>query len=226
MKRPLPMLGNVEIASACPMKWTDMISTPDARVRACMACRKHVYNVSEMTALEVDRLIFTTEGRACVRYWQRSDGTILLGDCELRKRQATGAAAGVLGAVLAVAGAFTVYARAPELPGMRSGGELAGSIGSYDDPAIVRGRPAIRPGFGEPGSGVVGPEALHDVRAFGGALGAMAFEPSTYWEPGDAKPAEAPRPRPPGAAVGDDLLSTLTPPSLEHAHAASMPDRK
>src|SRR5688500_7896142 len=97
-KARLPVLPNIRVATPCRADWNQMIG--DDRVRACGACEKNVYNLSEMTRDEAEALIVAKEGRLCVRYFQRKDGTILLKDCAVgvaqkRKRRiiAAGAAA-------------------------------------------------------------------------------------------------------------------------------------
>ena len=97
-KARLPVLPNLLVATPCRADWNQM--TGDDRVRACGACEKNVYNLSEMTRDEAEALILAKEGRLCVRYFQRTDGTILLKDCAVgvaqkRKRRiiAAGAAA-------------------------------------------------------------------------------------------------------------------------------------
>jgi len=77
--RKLPVLADIRVASPCKASWADM--TGDERVRHCGECKKNVYNLSEMTRDEAEALIFAHEGRLCVRYFQRTDGTILFGDC-------------------------------------------------------------------------------------------------------------------------------------------------
>lgn len=106
----LPVLPNIRVATPCNASWSDM--TGDDRVRACGSCNKNVYNLSEMTRDEAEALILEKEGRLCVRYFQRKDGTILLKDCAVgiaqkRKRRlfAAGAAAVLAG------GGFAAYER-------------------------------------------------------------------------------------------------------------------
>jgi hypothetical protein len=41
----------------------------------------NVYNLSEMTRPAAESLLLAKEGRLCVRYWQRADGTILTRNC-------------------------------------------------------------------------------------------------------------------------------------------------
>jgi hypothetical protein len=98
----LPVLPNIRVASPCRADWNKMTKLDgDDRVRACADCNKNVYNLSEMTRDEAEALILAKEGRLCVRYYQRHDGTILLKDCEIgvvakRKRRLIAAGAAVL----------------------------------------------------------------------------------------------------------------------------------
>jgi hypothetical protein len=72
-------LDRIEVASPCPMEWDDMRG--DARVRRCDSCRLRVYNLSAMTRAEAMALIRHREGRLCIRFYRRSDGTVLTRDC-------------------------------------------------------------------------------------------------------------------------------------------------
>jgi hypothetical protein len=63
----------------------------DNRVRFCDQCQLNVYNLSELSRVEAERLIAATEGRLCARFYRRADGTVLTKDCPvglraLRKR--------------------------------------------------------------------------------------------------------------------------------------------
>ncbi len=104
----LPVLPNLRVASPCSADWNQM--TGDERVRHCGSCNKNVYNLSSMTRDEAEALIVAKEGRLCVRYFQRKDGTILLKDCEVgvskaRKRKLIAAGA----AVLLAGGGYAAY---------------------------------------------------------------------------------------------------------------------
>ena len=104
----LPVLPNIRVASPCRADWNQM--TGDDRVRACAACNKNVYNLSSMTRDEAEALIVAKEGRLCVRYFQRQDGTILLKDCAVgvkQKRKRRLIAAGA--AALLGGGGFLAY---------------------------------------------------------------------------------------------------------------------
>src|SRR5688572_30553490 len=69
----LPVLPNIRVATPCRADWAKM--SGDERVRACADCNKNVYNLSSMTRDEAEALIVAKEGRLCVRYYQRNDGT-------------------------------------------------------------------------------------------------------------------------------------------------------
>ena len=70
----LPIAGRTR----CEADWNAMIG--DSRVRHCGTCNQHVYNLSAMTADEVTRLAETVDG-PCVRFFTRSDGTLITRDC-------------------------------------------------------------------------------------------------------------------------------------------------
>jgi hypothetical protein len=53
----------------------------DERVRFCRECNRNVYNLTAMTAREARRVVAEREGRLCVRFYQRRDGTVLTSDC-------------------------------------------------------------------------------------------------------------------------------------------------
>jgi len=56
------------------------------RVRFCDQCQLNVYNLSEMTKSDAERLIGNAEGRLCVRYYRRRDGSILTQNCPVGLR--------------------------------------------------------------------------------------------------------------------------------------------
>jgi hypothetical protein len=76
----------------------------DERVRFCDQCSLHVYNLSDMTRREAESLVTNTEGRLCIRFYRRTDGTILTRNCPVGlsalKRQVSRIAGATLSAVL------------------------------------------------------------------------------------------------------------------------------
>jgi hypothetical protein len=95
-------LEHVKVAAPCPADWGRMAG--DERVRYCDRCSLHVYNLSGMTRREAEALVTNAEGRLCVRFYRRPDGTILTRNCPVGlsalKRRAAHAATAVLTAVL------------------------------------------------------------------------------------------------------------------------------
>ncbi len=72
-------LKGLKVASPCPMNWDEM--TGDDRVRFCGHCRLNVFNLSALKRDEAIRLLNEKEGRLCVRFFQREDGTVMTADC-------------------------------------------------------------------------------------------------------------------------------------------------
>jgi len=70
---------NLRIASPCSAKWEEMKGTD--WMRHCTECNLNVYNFSEMTWKEVERLVASRQGRLCARFYRRADGTMLTQDC-------------------------------------------------------------------------------------------------------------------------------------------------
>ncbi|MCG3130137.1 MAG: hypothetical protein FLDDKLPJ_00885 [Phycisphaerae bacterium] len=102
MPKNLSLLDRVRVASPCPASWENM--TGDDRSRFCGQCNLHVYNLSDMTRDEAESLLRQREGRLCVRYYQRADGTILTRDCPVGLRAVRIRLVKTLGAVAAVVG--------------------------------------------------------------------------------------------------------------------------
>src|SRR6195256_6092396 len=78
-------LDHVRIAAPCPADWDQMIGSE--RVRFCGQCSLNVYNLSGMTRSDAESLIARTEGRLCVRFYRRSDGSIITKDCPVGLRR-------------------------------------------------------------------------------------------------------------------------------------------
>jgi hypothetical protein len=73
------MKQNVRIASPCTANWDSMVG--DDRARHCPQCQRDVFNFSEMSAAEVERIVLEREGRLCARFYRRADGKMLTKDC-------------------------------------------------------------------------------------------------------------------------------------------------
>lgn len=72
-------LNNLKVASPCPADWNGMYGND--RKRFCGECKLNVYNLSGMTRDDAENLILQSEGRLCVRFYQRTDGTVITKDC-------------------------------------------------------------------------------------------------------------------------------------------------
>lgn len=104
-------LNNLRVASPCSMDWNQMDG--DERKRFCGECKLNVYNLSGMTRYDAENLLRLSEGRLCVRYFQRHDGTIITKDCPVGwarvKQRVSIVAAAAFSIVLSVLGAFFVF---------------------------------------------------------------------------------------------------------------------
>ena len=72
-------LSDIKVASPCSQNWDEMIGSD--RKRFCGECKLNVYNLSGMTQTEAENLILNSEGRLCVRFYRRVDGSVLTKDC-------------------------------------------------------------------------------------------------------------------------------------------------
>jgi len=137
----LPVLDNIRVAAPCSADWARMEG--DDRVRACGDCNTNVYNLSGMTREEAEALILEKEGRLCVRYYRRADGTILFGDCTIgvkrrRRRRVVAGAAALLAATGAVA-----YGAARDGGSYVMGG--VGSLRRVEPHEMVQGQMVLPP---------------------------------------------------------------------------------
>jgi hypothetical protein len=73
------LLQQIRIASPCSAAWDEMQG--DDRVRFCGHCQLNVYNLSAMSPQEAAAFVREKEGRLCVRFFAREDGTMLTEDC-------------------------------------------------------------------------------------------------------------------------------------------------
>ncbi len=72
-------LNNLSVASPCSADWNEMYG--DERKRFCGDCKLNVYNLSSMTQDDAETLVMNAEGRLCVRFYKRADGTVITADC-------------------------------------------------------------------------------------------------------------------------------------------------
>jgi len=118
-------LAHVTVAAPCPAVWNQMQG--NERVRFCGQCSLNVYNLSAMSRKEAEALIMRSEGRLCVRFYRRGDGTILTNNCPVGLRALQRRARKVTGAVCASVISFLtgigVFAGAEKLNDWHGGSE-------------------------------------------------------------------------------------------------------
>ncbi|HEY8561173.1 MAG TPA: hypothetical protein VIL74_12430 [Pyrinomonadaceae bacterium] len=105
-------LNNLKVASPCSQDWNAMVG--DGRKRYCGECKLNVYNLSGMSRAEAESLIVSAEGRLCVRFYRRADGSVLTEDCPVgwarAKQRARAFATAFASLILAFFGAGLVAA--------------------------------------------------------------------------------------------------------------------
>lgn len=69
----------LKVASPCSADWSSMEG--DDACRFCSLCQKNVYNLAGLSDVESRQLMEDHDGSVCVRFYQRSDGTVLTSNC-------------------------------------------------------------------------------------------------------------------------------------------------
>lgn len=111
------VLSRLEVASPCPTPWDSM--SGGARSRHCTVCDKAVYDVRQLTEVEVLRLLARGGEPPCVRLFRRDDGRVLTKDCtegRRRRRRRRLRVLGASGAVLAAAALVAPQGAPPPPP--------------------------------------------------------------------------------------------------------------
>jgi hypothetical protein len=72
-------LDNVKVASPCKADWNQM--SGNDTIRFCGSCEMNVYNLSGMSKRAAEDLLARAEGRMCVRFFRRTDGSIITRNC-------------------------------------------------------------------------------------------------------------------------------------------------
>ncbi|MGE3107934.1 MAG: hypothetical protein AB7G11_10580 [Phycisphaerales bacterium] len=129
-------LEQIRVASPCTERWEDM--SGDERSRHCARCNLHVHNLSAMSRAQADALVASaSQGRVCVRFYQRADGTILTSDCPVGLARARAALRRTVGRVAAALGLTAVAASAGA--GLESKGGMTGRLRDWRPIAAVSG---------------------------------------------------------------------------------------
>jgi hypothetical protein len=75
----MPLKDLLLIAAPCPVSWESMKG--DDRVRFCSGCSKNVFNLSDMSDLELEQFLQMNGANQCVRLFRRTDGKIMTDNC-------------------------------------------------------------------------------------------------------------------------------------------------
>lgn len=79
------LLRRIYIAAPCNVGWDTM--SGDDKKRACAQCNQNVYNISKLTKREAAQLIVENEGKVCLTFFRRRDGTIMTENCPVGLRR-------------------------------------------------------------------------------------------------------------------------------------------
>ena len=97
-------LDRIKIASPCGVDWREMRG--DDRRRYCAMCKLNVYNLSGMTRTEAESFLINSEGRVCVKFYRRADGSVLTNDCPVGWEKIKRRVSRTATAVFALVGGF------------------------------------------------------------------------------------------------------------------------
>lgn len=82
----IKFLDSIDVAAPCSAWWSEMEG--DDRKRFCSDCKLHVYNLSDMSRKEAEALVRQNgDKRLCIRFYRRSDGTVLTDNCPVGLRR-------------------------------------------------------------------------------------------------------------------------------------------
>jgi hypothetical protein len=150
-------LDRVTVAAPCHADWDEMIG--NERARFCGQCKLNVYNLSGMTRRQAESLIASAEGRLCVRFYRRADGTVLTENCPVGlraiRRRLSRVLSAALSAILSFLAGLGLYTAVDEREPLTTMGTIAVSTATGTPPAVP-----IRVEQGEMALPVVGKPAL------------------------------------------------------------------
>jgi hypothetical protein len=128
------------------------------RVRFCGQCSLNVYNLSSMTRADAEQLIARTEGRLCVRFYRRRDGSIITQDCPVGLRavgrRVSHIAKAVVSLVLGLSAGLGIHEAFSEVPPFRP---LVTTGMMVREVELVQGMPVAEEGRVEIGRAVLNP---------------------------------------------------------------------
>lgn len=135
----LPDGATLSIASPCSEKWDHMVG--DDRVRHCSKCDKNVFNLSGMTAREIEGFLAHRGDKPCVRFFKRKDGTMLTADCPVgRPRKLALRVVTALGVALGASTAGLAFSERPASPCQLRGPDMVMGEMAYEPPPPSQNR--------------------------------------------------------------------------------------
>src|SRR5258708_280136 len=141
-------LDNIRVASPCSANWDEMFG--DDHKRFCGDCKLNVYNLPGMPRRQAESLIISSEGRLCVRFFRRADGTVLTKNCPVgwaavkqRVSRVATAAFSMIAGLFSGIFAFNLFQERPQ---------NVGSISVHSGPTMgdVERYPVIQGGMAPP----------------------------------------------------------------------------
>jgi hypothetical protein len=125
------------------------------RVHFCAGCKKNVYNLSAMTQTQAEGLLRKHEGHLCVRYYKRTDGTILTQNCPvgqaalrmqmIARSKRVALAAAVFTSMVALADMSLVSQRRATVGDSASPSVFQQAPRAIEDDRVVIGEPMVEP---------------------------------------------------------------------------------
>ena len=165
-------LSFVRIAAPCRADWEQM--SGNEQVRFCGQCSLNVYNLSNMSKRDAETLIMGAEGKLCVRYYRRADGTILTANCpaglQILKRRVSKITRAVISTALSFFAGIGVFAGLEKAQNSLTSATEAGRD-LIDPVPLEEVEPQETP-------------ATEEVEI----MGAIVFEPSENWTNGNLPP--------------------------------------
>ena len=124
-------LDMIDVRIPCSVPWDSMRG--DTRVRHCDQCKQNVYQLSELSKEEAEDLIRQKEGKLCVAFYRRRDGTVVTRSCvAVRWTRAVWNAGAFVAfgvcAIFAAIGAPSVWAKFTEWREQRSNRMVQGDF--------------------------------------------------------------------------------------------------
>jgi hypothetical protein len=174
-------LGNIKVAEPCPANWDNMCG--NEQVRFCGQCNLSVYNLSGMTRREAESFVTRAEGRVCIRFFRRADGTILTENCPVGLRALKKRVSGIAKAAASAVMGFVA--------GLGFNTVFSGS--GFDEPTGVMGAIAVESPLLDQSFEMGGLIVVEDLPSEpvpppsaeeGWIEGRMEVQPSSYTAPG------------------------------------------